>query len=322
MPDSTSFTAYSFILSAWSAWSPSLTSWDSWQSWQAGGSALSSTPEKLSAEFIPALIRRRCSAMSRAALSVAAACLEGDKLCPSTSIRTIFASRHGESDITLKILKELASSSAPSPNDFSLSVHNTASGLYSILAKNVAPATAIAAGQNSFSAAIFELLSATSRARENEQFLVVVSDMPCPKDFLGGDTSPQSPTVNDLASNDPAYAVALKLQKLPKLAPNDEEPQLLFSKEASSPVITFELESESQVGNPVNAAGGASQVEDFLRGAFSERMSCRISTKGDQSGPCWRIHATSSLHNAYVAPCATTGQLLSAQNRAGDSARA
>lgn len=62
----------------------------------------------------------------------------------------VFASRHGELINSTELLSMMAEGEILSPTLFSQSVHNTAVGVYSVLAKNRAAATAVAAGANSF----------------------------------------------------------------------------------------------------------------------------------------------------------------------------
>lgn len=62
----------------------------------------------------------------------------------------VFSSRHGELSNSTELLSMMAEGEILSPTLFSQSVHNTAVGVYSVLAKNRAATTAVAAGANSF----------------------------------------------------------------------------------------------------------------------------------------------------------------------------
>ncbi|MCC6954102.1 MAG: beta-ketoacyl synthase chain length factor, partial [Deltaproteobacteria bacterium] len=139
------------------------------------------------ATFLPPLIRRRCSNLTRASLEVAHACVPGEE---ASNVESVFVSRHGEAEVTEKVLEALARGEAPSPNDFSVSVHNTASGLFSIHTKNLLPSTAIAASSFSLEAAFAETSNAFARNRGAHDVLVVVADMPCPDVFEFQETSP------------------------------------------------------------------------------------------------------------------------------------
>jgi hypothetical protein len=75
-------------------------------------------------------------------------------------VQVVFASRHGEAERTLGLLKELAADRELSPALFSTSVHNAVPGLWSILRGNRAPATALAAGAATFGWGLVEALGA------------------------------------------------------------------------------------------------------------------------------------------------------------------
>ncbi len=105
-----------------------------------------------SVTFVEPMLRRRLSRLSRQLLAVAKPCAE---VAPG-SRAMVFASQHGELTTTVQLLQALAKQETPSPMGFSLSVHNTAAGLYSIATRDQAPATAIAAGQHTLKAALIE----------------------------------------------------------------------------------------------------------------------------------------------------------------------
>jgi len=129
-------------------------------------------------EFVPPLLRRRLSNLSKAALRSAFDCARNEIDLP-----TVFASPHGEIHRTCALLGELAAIEPLSPNAFSLSVHNTASGLYAIASGNRAPSTAVAAGADSLEMAIFEARG--SIAHGAERVLVVMADEPLPTCYAG-----------------------------------------------------------------------------------------------------------------------------------------
>jgi len=76
----------------------------------------------------------------------------------------VFASRDGEDALTRRIVAEFNEAGAVSPNRFSSSVYNAAPGLWSVMTKNRAPYTAIAAGDDSVECGLFELLFAGAPA--------------------------------------------------------------------------------------------------------------------------------------------------------------
>lgn len=139
------------------------------------------SPEGLNLDFVPAALRRRCSNFSKVTLAVAHAAM---RRSPSVANpHTVFASSHGESQITKDLLGELASHQPLSPMGFSLSVHNAASGLHSIATGNTAPSTAIAAGEDLLMVGLSEALLALSVGGA-ESVLCVCSDDRVPDLFL------------------------------------------------------------------------------------------------------------------------------------------
>ncbi|MFN4894402.1 MAG: beta-ketoacyl synthase chain length factor [Pseudomonadota bacterium] len=136
--------------------------------------------EGLDVDFIPSSLRRRCSTLTKVTLAVAHATVRGKSL---QSIPTVFSSAHGESEITAALLRDLAIDQQLSPMGFSLSVHNAASGLFSIATGNTAASTAIAAGERSF---IMGLCEALLMSADNPEVpvLYVCSDDRVPSVFL------------------------------------------------------------------------------------------------------------------------------------------
>ncbi len=158
----------------WAGWMPDVVSAEDWQAWAAGALPIGNATQNPAVDFIPAMQRRRLSRLSRFALSAANACA-GEQHLP-----TVFASRHGEIHRTVELLKELARHEPLSPMGFSLSVHNTASGLYSIATGNTAPSTAIAAGADTLPTAFIE---AIGQLQYHERVLLVYAEEPLPEDY-------------------------------------------------------------------------------------------------------------------------------------------
>lgn len=94
--------------------------------------------------FVPPMERRRLTGVERAAISVAHKVYpEGDE------IPVVFASRWGEIGTTVKLMRQCHDDGEMSPAGFAASVHNAAPGVFSLLTKNRAPYTAIAARSRS-----------------------------------------------------------------------------------------------------------------------------------------------------------------------------
>ena len=79
------------------------------------------------------------SSLTRMAFATASSCADQLAVKPCC----IFASRHGELARTVKIIESIVKLEDVSPTDFSLSVFNTALGLFSIFTENKAPSTMV-----------------------------------------------------------------------------------------------------------------------------------------------------------------------------------
>jgi Beta-ketoacyl synthase, N-terminal domain len=173
--------AVRFSILRWSAWAPGLTSADQWSAWAHGHSAPAAATTAASApvvDFLPAMLRRRLSDLSKAALWAAFQCAAPQQPDGHRG-RTVFASPHGEIHRTKTLLDDLARGEPLSPNAFSLSVHNTASGLYAIAGEQRAASTAIAAGVDTLEMAMIEAAGALRRGAE--RVMVVFADEPLPE---------------------------------------------------------------------------------------------------------------------------------------------
>jgi hypothetical protein len=125
--------------------------------------------------FLPALLRRRLDRVGRMALHVAWHCAEGHSELP-----LVFASRHGSLTRTVELLDSLDQGEPLSPASFSLSVHNSTAGLFSIARADRSPATALAAGTATLAAALLEGVGILTEGAD--AVLVVYADeTPLPK---------------------------------------------------------------------------------------------------------------------------------------------
>jgi len=111
------------------------------------------TPEtpKPDVSFVPAMERRRLTGVERAALAVAHRVMDETRDVP-----VVFSSRWGEIGVTAKLMRQFHEDGEMSPAGFSASVHNAAPGAFSLLVKNHASYTAIAARARSLEAGLLE----------------------------------------------------------------------------------------------------------------------------------------------------------------------
>lgn len=146
--------------------------------------------------FLPPLLRRRCSRLTRMMLHAAA------RACPADErgeVPLVFASRYGDMATTAALLSTLARREPLTAAAFSHSVHNAPAGIFSIATKNRAPASAVAAAGDTFGAAFLEAVIVMQRS-ENDDVLLVVGDDRLPEIFSPFEQPAAIP-----------YAVALRL---------------------------------------------------------------------------------------------------------------
>ena len=128
-----------------------------WRAGVAAGTAATAVADETSAtpnvSFIPPLERRRLTGVERAALAVAW------QVRPEGEVPVVFASRWGEIGVTVKLMTQFHAEREMSPAGFSASVHNAAPGAFSLLTRNHAPYTAIAARERSLEAGLLEALA-------------------------------------------------------------------------------------------------------------------------------------------------------------------
>ena len=161
--------------------------------------------------FVPPLDRRRLTGVERAALSVAW------QVKTDAELPVVFASRWGEIGVTLKLMKQFHADGEMSPAGFSASVHNAAPGAFSLLTKNHAPYTAIAARERSLEAGLLETFALRREA------IFVYAEEATPEFYLPDFGTPQ-----------PACAVALRVTESPNA------PFTLDFRHADLPSATFD----------------------------------------------------------------------------------
>lgn len=101
---------------------------------------------------IPAAVRRRLRGTALLAVRCGLAALRAAR----GPVEVVFCSRHGDLPRTQQMLLALAQGRAPSPLEFSLSVHNALAGMLDLARRERAGHTSIAAGPDSFAMALIE----------------------------------------------------------------------------------------------------------------------------------------------------------------------
>ncbi|MCK5831600.1 MAG: beta-ketoacyl synthase chain length factor [Methylococcales bacterium] len=120
---------------------------------------------------IPKMLKRRLSPLARTVFCAINLCID-----KNTNIPTIFSSTHGELAKSFKMMEMIEGGEEISPTAFSLSVHNSIAGLFSMAYKNKLQSTVIAPGEEGIAAAFIE---ATGLFDEGySEVLIVLYDDP------------------------------------------------------------------------------------------------------------------------------------------------
>lgn len=157
--------AVQFDLQQWSAWAPG----------RLTNAEASPVPPL---EFLPAMQRRRLSALARVCFHVCWQVIPPEQPCG-----LVFCSRHGETQRTLDMLNAINLQEPVSPTAFSHSVHNAIPALLSIARHDITEQVTIAQqGQDGLGAAFLEagLMLASGSV---SQVVVICCDEPLPALF-------------------------------------------------------------------------------------------------------------------------------------------
>jgi hypothetical protein len=128
--------------------------------------------------LLPAAERRRCAPSVAWSLAVAQEAVANSGL-PREDFSVVFVSSDGDGDIVHRLCTALAAPAAEvSPTDFHNSVHNAATGYWSIGVHSSAPSTALCAYDSSFAAGLLE--AACQITTEARPVLLVAVDLPYP----------------------------------------------------------------------------------------------------------------------------------------------
>ncbi|GIU11379.1 MULTISPECIES: beta-ketoacyl synthase chain length factor [unclassified Shewanella] len=173
-----------FSILSWGAWSPHYQQANEWLTWP--NATIDYSTQQIAVPklaHVPAMQRRRLSKLTKIILEAIHQC------APEKQCRSIFASQHGEINRTIGLLNDIVDKSALSPTGFSQSVHNTASGIYSILSGNRAASTSIAAGKNTLSQGFIEAFGQLHA--DPEPLLLVYADEQVPQVYQQFSSSPE-----------------------------------------------------------------------------------------------------------------------------------
>jgi len=167
----------------WAACAPGLASHADWSAWADGNKQISG-PISADVRFVERLLRRRLTPLNRMVFQVAAECLNGREDTPSV----VFCSRYGEFLRAFEMFQNLAKEEPISPMTFSLSVHNTAISLLSIMQRDNAHATALAGGDATLETGFVESWTLL-KERAASSVLLIYGDHVLPEMFSGQETN-------------------------------------------------------------------------------------------------------------------------------------
>jgi hypothetical protein len=181
----------------WSAWAPGLETRESWRAW-AGDPAPIRSEGSPEVRFLPPLLRRRCTPLTKIVLAAAFGCCSGEE---RREVRTVFASRHGSINESIDLIDAVVRGATTSPTKFSHTVHNAQAGLFSIAAGNRRASSSLAAQEDTFACGWVEALTHLEREPERP-VLLVMGDVPLAPTF--------APLLDEPAAS---YALALLLSR-------------------------------------------------------------------------------------------------------------
>jgi hypothetical protein len=203
-------------VACWSAWAPGLETAAAWEAWAKAPHAL---PHEGAAEakFLPAMLRRRCTPLTRAMLTAAYGCVDASEL---GSVRTVFGSRHGSINESIGLLEAVVRREKLSPAVFSHTVHNAQAGLFSIAAGNREASSSLSARGDSFACSWIEALTFLER-EPAKPVLLVVGDVPLAETFAPLVDEPSAPyalacLLRPAAPGEPGVALSLAEQEQPQ----------------------------------------------------------------------------------------------------------
>lgn len=228
-------------------WADGLGTWDEacarWRLDASAGEGATAPTGKPQTSLLPPAERRRAPATVSLALAVAEQACRQAGFEPQ-SLRSVFSSAHGDLEITDYLCSTLAESPEHlSPTKFHHSVHNAASGYWTIGVGNMQASTAISAGRHSFAQGLLE--AAAQAVCEQAPVLLVAYDMPAPAPLMS------------ITGSMSLVGLALVLAP-PALAPASED--------AASTLMTLHLQSMAMPEVLKGSEGGSFQGHPVTTG--------------------------------------------------------
>lgn len=140
--------------------------------------------------FVPMMLRRRCSPLTKMCFSASHQCIPEGADVPVISV-----SKYGEIQRQYAISKKIVETKEVSPTAFSLSVFNTAIALLGISLKNHASAQAFSTMSHQLEAGLIHALSFLENHTEQEKLLLLVGEERLPDAYQKISTEQNIPFV-------------------------------------------------------------------------------------------------------------------------------
>lgn len=224
-------------LESWSAIAPGIDDKSGWERWFSNAdenAALAAIPPKL--VQISPLLRRRFTTLGKYAAHAALEQMSAEQKLPA-----VYASRHGDTPLTLSLLQDMGRKTPLSPTSFSLAVHNAVGGLLSIARKDASPMTAIA---SSTGLVLSTLHEAAAQLESYNKVLCVIYDVPLPHLYTNyAESLPFPLALAFIVSRGDAPGITLQLEQ----ALSIEEPHIDHGAHDTLDFIAFLLGLEPQL---------------------------------------------------------------------------
>ncbi|MCT9812956.1 beta-ketoacyl synthase chain length factor [Acidovorax sp. Be4] len=170
----------SFVIHSWAAVASGLSSSDQWLAWARAPFLPVGLVNDVALVDFPAMSRRRLALLGKMAVSVADQVLAG---LPDSALDlpVVWASRYGDAQRSLELLREQASAAPLSPTSFALSVHNAIGAQHSIARRMRGNALCVAAAGATVEAGLLECMGLLAEGAQRA--LLVCYDGPLPADY-------------------------------------------------------------------------------------------------------------------------------------------
>lgn len=166
-----------FAIKAWAAVAPGLQNQAQWLQW-AQAPACPVGVAEVDLAHVPPMSRRRLGLLAKMAVSVADAVLPSGQ---GVDIPVVWASRYGDAEKMIALLKSQAQQEPLSPTAFGLSVHNGVGAQYSILRGVRANAVCVASSHCAPEAGVVEAVSLLQE--EGREVMLVCYDQPLASEY-------------------------------------------------------------------------------------------------------------------------------------------